>query len=631
LSKIRSLLILSLLLLITGVYAKGESPTSSTDSLRIVLTEVPQQDTLQRIHILGLIAKHFFQTEQNDSAINKYLKISALAKATKDYTTLADSYSKLGVLYEYIGAFQTANDYNFKGLRLKEEINAPDSILANSHSNIALNYHELGQFQQAIQHQKLALRYLKETNDSAKIALRYYMLGGLLYETKAYDSARSYYDEAYRIYVKMGEESFISIYHTYIGLIHMKKNQLKRAEQSFLESLKSYPEEGNKRTRVFIYSNLSVVNLIMGAERDSIGEKSLRKSIAYAKKTYEAAAALSFPGQMKKATEVLYKAYKALGNFKSALYYNEQYLALNDSLFAISQQKAIEEVRVQYEADKKDLQIDLLNKENDLKQARLYESQMNARRERNQKLAFSVAFLLSLGILFLIFRLYRQKIKGLKELRLKNELIARQNEEKELLLKEVHHRVKNNLQVISSLLDIQTENIKDDKALSVIEDGQSRIKAMALIHQKLYQNEDLGKIPFQEYAEQLGQQVASIYSISYPITIVGDSIELDIDTAVPLGLILNELLSNAFKYAYSPEGKIELGLQQDAPGEYRLHVKDNGPGLAKDFDFNKASSLGLRLVRRLAKQLYGTASYHFDQGSIFIVTFKSSDLRKKIA
>jgi len=201
------------------------------------------------------------------------------------------------------------------------------------------------------------------------------------------------------------------------------------------------------------------------------------------------------------------------------------------------------------------------------------------------------------------------------------------------LLKEIHHRVKNNLQIISSLLNLQTKNIKDKSTLSAMADGQNRVMAMALIHQKLYQNSDISSIIFKDYTSQLLNQIAGLYPELKDVKreVVSGDIELDIDTAVPVGLILSELITNAYKYAFTNgKGSIVITLKQ-TENNYILEVQDNGPGLPKDFDLSTASSIGLRLIRRLSRQLYGTSTYEYKNGSRFIITFKDTLGRKQTA
>jgi two-component sensor histidine kinase len=207
-------------------------------------------------------------------------------------------------------------------------------------------------------------------------------------------------------------------------------------------------------------------------------------------------------------------------------------------------------------------------------------------------------------------------------------------EEREMLLKEIHHRVKNNLQVISGLLQLQKDELKDETAQAAINEGQSRVSSIALIHQNLYQNKDLGNIEFKTFLLDLSKQVAELYhdeTRKLDLVLHLDEIFIDIDTAVPLGLIVNELLTNSYKYAFANQQHVKVGIRlvQLEKGNYQLTYYDNGPGLKELPDFNQAKTLGIKLIGGLAKQLSGKAVYVFDKGSKFIIYFKDSALRKQ--
>ena len=233
-----------------------------------------------------------------------------------------------------------------------------------------------------------------------------------------------------------------------------------------------------------------------------------------------------------------------------------------------------------------------------------------------------------------IFFNLQQRKKTNRTLATQNATIAAQNAEKETLLKEIHHRVKNNLGVVSSLLDLQAGNVEDEAAVVALEDGQSRVRSMALIHQYLYQHDNIGRIAFADYMQGLTQQVATLFDNAgkVKVELQETNIQLDIDTAVPMGLILNELLTNAYKYAFADreDGTLTISATEPEPGNFRLVVTDNGPGLPEDFDLAKTRSLGLRLVRRLSRQLYGTAEYTYADGAQFTVTFKATEVRKEV-
>ncbi|MEW6470225.1 MAG: two-component regulator propeller domain-containing protein [Bacteroidota bacterium] len=221
-------------------------------------------------------------------------------------------------------------------------------------------------------------------------------------------------------------------------------------------------------------------------------------------------------------------------------------------------------------------------------------------------------------------RMVRERTEELSE---QTRMLGRSNQEKELLLKEIHHRVKNNLQIISSLLNLQSNNISDPTALAVVRQGQVRVRSMALVHQKLYQDGNYGSIDFGEYLGQLSSYVSEMYhegpgEISCELDIAEK--HFNIDTAIPLGLILTELLSNSYKYAFGGgrDGKISVSITRQGDG-YLLFYSDNGPGLPPGVKFENSSTLGLELVSMLTSQLSGTMKTYNRDGAVFEIRFKA--------
>lgn len=240
----------------------------------------------------------------------------------------------------------------------------------------------------------------------------------------------------------------------------------------------------------------------------------------------------------------------------------------------------------------------------DLEQSR---NDIAAKDERISLVFISLIFTL-LGFAGLVYA-YLKSIKNQRLIAEQKHIIENSLVEKDSLLKEIHHRVKNNLQMVSSLLSLQTKNTRSKAAIEALEEGKSRVKAMALIHQKLYQNDDLSVIEMQGYIESLINSVQSVYKKgghNINITIDAEGVELDIDRAIPFGLILNELVSNSFKYAFpqnEEDGKIYIHLRKIAGREGFFEYTDNGVGLPKDTEERANSSMGIRLMNRLANQL----------------------------
>lgn len=208
--------------------------------------------------------------------------------------------------------------------------------------------------------------------------------------------------------------------------------------------------------------------------------------------------------------------------------------------------------------------------------------------------------------------------------------------EKEVLLKEIHHRVKNNMQIIYSLLSLQSRRIKDKNVLKMLQESQNRVRSMALLHEKLYQSKDLASIEFGDYIRKLVFGLFHSYAVSSDSIILkinAENIFLDINTAIPCGLIINELVSNSLKHAF-PEGKawnekgytkgqIYIKLTSHKKNKFTLIIRDNGVGFPEDLDFRNTETLGLQLANTLVEQLEGSIKLLRKDGTSFKIEFTS--------
>jgi two-component sensor histidine kinase len=252
--------------------------------------------------------------------------------------------------------------------------------------------------------------------------------------------------------------------------------------------------------------------------------------------------------------------------------------------------------------------------------------------EKKRRRMFSVLFVIALMVLAVVAWMYRRSVRDKQLIRKQQDALERTLHDKELLLKEIHHRVKNNLQVISSLLDLQSIGMEDGEAKAALEEGKSRVQSIAILHHQLYQHENLAQVELQAFATELAHQVMGVFlrpGQKVELNVAMEETMIDIDTAVPLGLILNELLTNSFKYAFAavPQGTIDLRLESmsrpgTSPPMLALVYRDNGPGLPQHFELAKATSLGLRLVAKLSKQCKGSTTYRYHDGAEFTVSFK---------
>ena len=207
--------------------------------------------------------------------------------------------------------------------------------------------------------------------------------------------------------------------------------------------------------------------------------------------------------------------------------------------------------------------------------------------------------------------------------------IERRIDEKEMLLREVRHRVKNNLQTVSSLLNLQAKNSGNEQIKDLVKGSQNRVISMAMIHEMLYLRSNLSKIEFKPYVQELTEYlVKSVKGRSKNVTINIDipDIELGIDTAIPLGLLINEAVTNSLKYAFMGHDNGQIGItmkKEPAPNTYNLQLTDNGIGFSEKLDFRNSKSLGLKLIHNLARQLKGSGKrLHTEKGTNYCITFQ---------
>lgn len=280
------------------------------------------------------------------------------------------------------------------------------------------------------------------------------------------------------------------------------------------------------------------------------------------------------------------------------------------------------EMQMNYEFEQKEYQLKKEQEEKDKQRI------LEAEKEKKLKYIIIISlFLVSLFAISIYYNLKEHK-KQRTIVEQQKEQIEKSLEEKETLLKEIHHRVKNNLQIISSLLNMQKQGIEDEKVLATIREGQSRVQAMSLIHQSLYQSENINSVNVESYLKDLINYLASVYSTNDKIINVHletTNIQFDFDTAIPLGLIVNELISNAYKHGFKnvTEGNIWIEISKRNEIDYDLIVKNDGDCFKDEVLKNESNSLGLKLVEILAKQLRGSFQFSYEENkTICKVLFK---------
>jgi len=387
--------------------------------------------------------------------------------------------------------------------------------------------------------------------------------------------------------------------------------QYKNAEKYYLESLK-YTSPTTPSDRFLTYLSLARVYVTMGQ---------------FAKSRPWLSALCADSNRLlvnlidrRDAFFLSYQADSATGDFRAGTAHLRQYQQLNDSLFNTTRDRQLTEMTTRYETEKKDRNIARLNTEASLREADL----RNIRLLRNGFIVGSILLVLLLALLYNRYRLKQRSNALLKaqreELDASNhrltDLNARQQrllQEKEWLMREIHHRVKNNLQLVISLLNMQASTLKDELALNAFGDIRSRIRAISLIHNKLYQEgQDIMRIDMREYVNELTGFLEDSFSLRRRIRFAldVDALDLDVSQCVPIGLVLNEAVTNAIKYAFPDVNAsilptISISLKEETGNMIRLVVSDNGIGLPSGFDLESTRSMGLQLIRTLSIQLEG--------------------------
>ena len=318
--------------------------------------------------------------------------------------------------------------------------------------------------------------------------------------------------------------------------------------------------------------------------------------------------------------------YDKTSNYRLSIDYFKTYILVKDSLQ--SKDNLRELLMAQVANHVLENEAEIVESQKRIKEKNL---EVDKQKTIRNALIFS-GILLIIFVVFILNQFGKTKKQKLlleiknQQIETRNEIINKSLVEKDLLIKEVHHRVKNNLQIISSLMKLQSGKSNNNEIINALGEAQDRINSMALLHQLLYRNNQMTSLMFNEYLDSLVSQISTSFSLTKKnITINSNFIELelDLDTAIPLGLITNELLSNAYKHAFADNGgEIKIELSKLLKDTYQLKVSDNGQGLMANFDLKTNDSLGLDIVAILSEQINAELKIYNANGANFEVIFK---------
>jgi two-component system, sensor histidine kinase PdtaS len=608
---------------VTGKIATLQKALVAYETLHI---DTAEEKLLERIAVLYIRQDNWAPAEQ---LLIKLLKLQQ-ARGNKNTQITCDL---LEIVYRSNGNLNQALYYGMEAIRQAEAVR-DTIVLYRYYSRLGIVYRDLEQPDKSIYWQRKAVDRLYKNRVKATMAW-YGIVGNIVRLLLDVGSAKEAMDTVRAITnrfpaVKPVEKQAAA---TMMGECYEALKQYKLAEKYFLEAVswEEYDSHG------FIVRFRTYYN---------IGKfYSDRQQYGKARPYLQQAAATK--GFVNHATQrsvqlLLFRVDSAEGKYQSAIHHYQRYKAISDTVYDIAKSRQIQEMQAKYESDKKEQDIGILRRESRLQQNELKQAALS----RNITIAVIVLLLVIIALLYNRYRLRQQSNARLesqqKEINHKNASLQKLlNEkenlltEKEWLIKEIHHRVNNNLQIVMSLLNSQSAYLDSDSAIMAIRDSQHRMRAMSLIHQKLYQSDKMATIDLQVYIQELTSYLDDNFNVNNRIKFELDitPIELDVAQAVPLGLILNETITNAIKYAFpdNKQGSITISLHRQAEEYIRLTITDNGKGLPPAFDVAGSHSLGMSLIQGLTKQLNGNFEMKSDEGVTITVTFPCDRLTGYIA
>lgn len=578
--------------------------------IKSVVTKLSKtKEDTNKIMLLDALT-FFYANIDPDQGIKYGMQALELSREANYKKYLPNIYGSIGADYLQKSEYPKGLEYFFMCLKIEEERNNKNRIQITLY-NISSGYFNMGEYDKALEYANKALKLSEELHDTISIASNLSNIGAI-YSVKHNESkAFEYLFKALKVFEDHGDTAQAAGTMAHISSTYFDQKNYEQSLKYAFQALRINEELGSKDDMAVnlqdignSYMNMAndtVENLKKG--NTPVNNVYLQKAIEYFKKGVAISKEAGHLELVYSNDRHLSEAYELAGDYKDAINSYKEYVVIKDSIYSNDNKIKLAKVETQREAELKNEQIKTNKLEKEL-------------------------FIVGIGLLLAVIIVVARNFIIQKNANKIKEQLLRQ---KDMLMKEIHHRVKNNLQVISTLLDLQLTNITDKDARNAMTESTARIRSISLIHQQLYQNENINTIEFSQFAKDLLHQVTSVYSKEdQKITLKNNMPEtfLDIDTAVPLGLILNELMTNSYKYAFTNanEGYIEITLKRDK--DYQLIYKDSGPGLPENMNISTFKGLGMRVIRSLSKQIGGAFSYLTDE-KFFIITFKDISGRKE--
>jgi two-component sensor histidine kinase len=547
-------------------------------------------------------------------AQEELLRVLALYRA-RGCRELHYTFDLLAATNEGLGNYKDALQYALAAVQSAKSCQDTTRLRA-FYTRVGGVYQQLNQLEKTIYYYQLAERNAEQYHNIHTILALTSAIVKNLIALKRPDQALALIQEKQQAFPAYDDYTRLSVATAFTACYLAKKQyKLANAWRKQLEILSTSPVvRGNSRLLEGVYSYIG--RCYLASQHYSQARIYLSQSLAIGALTANRIL-------MANTCMLLFRTDSAQGNLQSAIGYYKRYKAINDSVFNENNSKQIAGLQIQYDTKQKEQSIALLTKQSLLQQ-------MTIRQHGFQRNAFVIGTALLVLILGLGYNRYRLGKRSNRLLEEKQQLLQAQQAEisqknqsleqvvseketllteKEWMLKEIHHRVKNNLQVISSLLTNQSNYLRDPLASAAIRESRNRVQAMALIHQRLYQADTLARVNMAAYVREIVNSLLESFDRFDTVTAQLNvaAVELEIALATPLGLIVNEAVTNVLKYAFPPAGRgtLTIALTEVPAHHYQLTIADDGVGLPPDFDLDQSHSLGLTIIKGLSTQIGG--------------------------
>jgi len=623
------------------------SQDRKTDSLNTIL-KTTKEDTL--LINANIQLSNIYLEDQTDKAAKYAFNALSIAEKINNKNCIARSLHTLGVCYDYSGNLDSCLYCLNKAAAIFKSLNNEER-LSNVLSDEANAYYARGNYELALRNQLASLVLRKKAGNKIYVAKSLNNIGVLYRSKKDYTNAINYYRQSLTIKEELHDEQGIvntlinissaynsedkfdsTYYYAYKAMLLAKKinaekdiygsqvnmgaaliglSKFDEAEPLLYEVEQKAKAHNDKSVLITTYEGLG--DIFFNRENYAAAEKYFLKGLATAR-----------INQRKELIQVFYtklaKCCRKLAKYDLAFAYTDSASTLSHELLNEQNLRQLNEMAAIYESNEKEKQIGKLNAQNAL-------SITEASLRKTERNYFIVASVLLLALAVLAYIAFVSNKRKKEQLAVQKKLIEKSLQEKEVLLREIHHRVKNNLQIVSSLLSLQSNYITDEHALQAVRESRNRVQSMSLIHQNLYQENDLTGIEIQDYISKLCDNLFYSYNIQYnKIKLVKElqPLNLDVDIVVPLGLILNELITNSLKYAFADgrEGVIKIILKEEQD-KLKLGVYDNGMGTQLKERPHEEYAFGYKMINAFLQKLKGEMKVYSEDGTKVDIEIKN--------